>query len=75
MTMITGAGNIEFAALLMLRKRLELEIKFPHFAKGRTGDATMRGVKHRFPAIKTRKAALSHLNTILKGFDEAKAKS
>jgi len=75
MTIITGAENIEFVGLLILRKRLELEVKFPHFAKGSTGDATMRGVKARFPAIKTRKAALSHLNTILKGFDEAKAQS
>lgn len=75
MTALTGPESIEFAALLILRKRVELELKIPHFAKGRTADATMSAVKARFPAIKTRKAALSHLNTILAPFDQWMAAS
>lgn len=72
MTMITGQEDIQFAQLLILRKRIELELKFPQFMVGNTAAVTMRAIKMRFPAIKTRKAALSHLNTILAPFDEMK---
>ena len=59
--MLTGE-NINRYGVLVLRKRLEMELKFPDFTKGRTGLATMRGCRAIGFDGRTRKEALVWIN-------------
>ena len=59
--MLTGE-NINRFSVHVLRVRLELELQFPEFTKGRTGLATMRGCRARGFEGRTRKQALAWIN-------------
>ena len=59
--MLTGE-NINKFGVLVLRKRLEMELKFPEFTKGRTGLATMRGCRAIGFDGRTRKEAMAWIN-------------
>jgi len=59
--MLTGE-NINRFSVHVLRKRLELELKFPEFTKGRTGLATLRGCRALGFDGRTRKQALAWIN-------------
>ena len=54
--------NINKVGVLVLRKRLEMELKFPEFTKGRTGLATMRGCRAIGFDGRTRKEAMAWIN-------------
>jgi len=66
--MITGKKDIELFGLLSLRKRLELEIKWPGFATR----LTLQACRNRGFDGRTRKKALIWINEILRPFDERK---
>ena len=69
--MITGKKDIELFGLLSLRKRLELEIKWPGFATR----LTLQACRNRGFDGRTRKKALMWINEILRPFDERNSKS
>lgn len=64
MTILTG-DQIGKAQLLIIRKRLELELKFPEFATGRTPAMTLQGCRNLGFKGKTRKQALKWINTLI----------
>lgn len=61
--------QIKLFTLYTLRKRLELEIKVPGFAKSRTGTLTMQAVKSR-GGPRTRPAALTWINGLIQQEEE-----
>ena len=68
--LIEGRENVELFGLLILRKRLELEIETPFKDK-----RTLIACKRRGFAGKTRKKALEWINELLRPFDDAKRAS
>ena len=61
MTILTGE-QIPKAQLLIIRKRLEIELKFPEFTKGWAGALTLRSCKQRGFDGRTRKQAMIWIN-------------
>ena len=65
MTMLTNPKHIERYGILVLKKRLEMELKFPEWASSPAGTQTMRSAKNLgFPG-RTRKQALSFVTDLL----------
>ncbi len=64
MTILVG-DQIQKAQLLILRKRLQLELKIPDFAKGGTGAMTLKGCRNLGFEGKTRKQALKWINNLI----------
>lgn len=63
--MLTSPEHIERYGILVLKKRLEMEIKFPEWASSPAGRITMRSVKSLgFPG-RTRKQALDFVTCLL----------
>ena len=64
---LTNPEHIERYGILVLQKRLEMELKFPEWASGPAGRITMRSVKNLgFPG-RTRKQALEFVTDLLEG--------
>ena len=62
---LTNPEHIERYGILVLQKRLEMELKFPEWASGPAGRITMRSVKNLgFPG-RTRKQALKFVTDLL----------
>ena len=62
---LTEPEAIERYGILVLKKRLEMELAFPEWASGPAGRMTMRSVKSLgFPG-RTRKQALSYVTELL----------
>ena len=62
---LTNPEHIERYGILVLKKRLEAELKFPEWASGPAGRVTMRSVKSLgFPGS-TRKHALEFVTELL----------
>ena len=64
MTILTG-NQIGKAQLLIIRKRLQLELAFPEFATGQTPAMTLRSCRNLGFKGKTRKQALKWINTLI----------
>ena len=64
MTILTG-DQIGKAQLLIIRKRLQLELQIPEFAKGGNGAMTLQGCRNLGFKGKTRKQALKWINTLI----------
>ena len=63
--MLTSPEHIERYGILVLKKRLEMELKFPEWASTSAGTITMRSVRNLgFPG-RTRKQALSFVTDLL----------
>ena len=63
--MLTSPEHIERYGILVLKKRLEAELKFPEWASSPAGRITMRSVKSLgFPG-RTRKQALAFVTDLL----------
>lgn len=62
---LTNPEHIERYGILVLKKRLEMELKFPEWASSPSGRSTMMSVKNLgFPG-RTRKQALSYVTDLL----------
>ena len=64
MTILTG-DQIGKAQLLIIRKRLQLELAFPEFATGQTPAMTLQGCRNLGFKGNTRKQALKWINTLI----------
>ena len=65
MSMLTNQEHIERYGILVLKKRLEMELKFPEWASSPAGTLTMRSARNLgFPG-RTRKQALHFVTDLL----------
>ena len=62
---LTNPEHIERYGILVLQKRLEMELKFPEWASGPAGRITMRSVKNLGFPVRTRKQALEFVTDLL----------